>query len=233
MAKIRLRDFFNYYVGTDEQREAVALLEAAMAPELLQDSSPWVMKFREQPEPTPAATGEQLVTLEQLAAIWECAPSLIKPAEIDEMNACLRRFEITTRDRIKHFLSQTAHESGGGKWKKELADGTAYEGRSDLGNTEPGDGPKFKGAGYIQLTGRYWATRLSEAVNDPKCVEVGCDHIAEAWPFTSAGLWWQWNSMNALCDQGADCLAVTKRVNGGVNGLADRQHYLEICERVL
>ena len=113
MAKISLPDFFRYYAGTAEQMEAVVLLEASMPGHLLQDDSAWVVKFREQPEPTPAATGEQLVTLEQLATIWECAPSLIKPAEIDEMNTCLRRFEMNAIE-IKHFLSQTAHESGGG-----------------------------------------------------------------------------------------------------------------------
>ena len=165
--------------------EAVVLLEASMPAHLLQDDSAWVLKYREQPEPTPAATGEQLVTLEQLAAIWECTPNLIKPEEIDEMNACLRRFEITTRDRIKHFLSQTAHESGGGRWKKELADGTAYEGRSDLGNTQPGDGPRHKGAGYLQMTGRYNYQRFSDWIKDTKVMD-GVDYVAETWPFTCA-----------------------------------------------
>ena len=231
MAKISLPDFFRYFAGTAEQLEAVVLLESMMDSKLLQDDSAWVIKYREKPEPPPAATGEQLVTLEQLAAIWECAPHLISSHEIEEMNHCLRTFEINTRDRIKHFLSQTAHESGGGKWKKELADGTAYNNRSDLGNG-PDDGPRYKGAGYLQMTGRYNYQRFSDWIKDPRVME-GVDYVAETWPFTCSGFWWMDNRMNDLCDQGADCLSVTKRVNGGTNGLADRQHYLEICERVL
>ena len=73
MAKISLPDFFRYFAGTAEQMEAVVLLEASMPDHLLQDDSAWVQKYREQPTPTPAATGEQLVTREQLAAIWECS----------------------------------------------------------------------------------------------------------------------------------------------------------------
>jgi len=227
-----LQDAFDYYRKEPHQKEGIALLQQTINPELLKDDAAWLQAFRGQLPQQQPATGEQLVTLEQLAAIWECSPELIKPAEIEEMNACLRRFDITTRDRIKHFLSQTAHESGGGKWKKELADGTAYEGRSDLGNTQPGDGPRYKGAGYLQMTGRYNYQRFSDWIQDPKVMD-GCDYVAETWPFTCSGYWWMDNNMNALCDQGADCLAVTKRVNGGTNGLADRQHYLEICERVL
>ena len=82
------------------------------------------------------------------------------------------------------------------------------------------------------MTGRYNYQRFSDWIKDPRVME-GCDYVAETWPFTCSGYWWMDNTMNALCDQGADCLAVTKRVNGGTNGLADRQHYLEICERVL
>ena len=68
MAKrISLPDFFRYFAGTAEQLEAVVLLESMMDSKLLQDDSPWVIKYREQPEAPPAATGEQMVKIEQLA----------------------------------------------------------------------------------------------------------------------------------------------------------------------
>jgi predicted chitinase len=101
-----------------------------------------------------------------------------------------------------------------------------------LGNDEVGDGPKYKGAGYIQLTGKYNYLRLSEYLGDPRVME-GVDYVAQNLPFTSAGYWWDDNEMNELIDSGADVVAVTRRVNGGTNGLADRQHYYDICLRVI
>jgi len=74
----------------------------------------------------------------------------ITEALIEDLNNTLRRFEINTPDRIIHFMSQCAHESGLGRWKVELASGQAYENRADLGNNQSGDGPKFKGAGFLQ-----------------------------------------------------------------------------------
>lgn len=182
----------------------------------------WITLYRTAP------VKKQLVSKAQLASIWECAESLIKDYEIDEMNACLQKYDITTTQRIRHFLSQTAHESGGGRYKKELASGEAYNGRSDLGNTQPGDGPKYKGAGYLQTTGRYNYQRLSDYLGDPRVME-GVDYVAENYPFTAAGFWWDDNKMNDLCDKGADVYAVTLRVNGGTNGLADREHYYQLC----
>ena len=87
-----------------------------------------------------------MVTKSDLAYIWGCSESLIEDREIDELNSCLFTFESTTPERIRHFLSQTAHESGGGRWMKELSDGWYLEGRTDIGNTQKGDGPKYKGA---------------------------------------------------------------------------------------
>jgi len=224
-------DFFVYYSEEYHQSKAIEILYNELPESLIDESSEWILTYRKQEIPE-VSTEEQLVSKSQLAQIWGCSESLIEDYEIDEMNSCLRKYTINTPDRIRHFLSQTAHESGGGRYKKELASGKAYNGRTDLGNTSPGDGPKYKGAGYIQLTGKFNYSRLSEYLNDPRVME-GVDYVAENLPFTSAGYWWEDNRMNDLIDSGADVLAVTKRVNGGVNGLADRQHYYDVCLRVI
>lgn len=169
-----------------------------------------------------------MIDQKQLAAIWKCRPDQIEKREIDELNRCLERYDITTTDRIRHFLSQTAHESGGGRWKKELSDGWAYEGRTDLGNTQAGDGPRYKGAGYLQVTGRYNYQQLADYIPDQKVMD-GVDYVADQYPFTSAGHWWTNNRMNELCDTHPSVETVTRRVNGGTNGLADREQYFRIC----
>jgi len=173
--------------------------------------------------------GHQLLSKQQAEAIFG---NPISDRELADLNACLNRYQINTPNRIRHFLSQIAHESGGLKWLKELADGSDYEYRDDLGNTRPGDGPRFKGAGAIQLTGRANYESFSKAIGDPKFLD-GCNYVAENYPFTSAGFWWHNNDMNALCDSGASVEQVTRRVNGGYNGLEDRQHYYSKASRII
>ena len=225
-------NFFKYYKGEDHQVAGVKELYRYLDLISKDDKSSWITIYREGPKKTEPSTGEVYVTKAQLAAIWECSADLIHDYEIDEMNACLAKYEITTAPRIRHFLSQTGHESGGGRYKKEIASGEAYNGRDDLGNTSPGDGPKYKGAGYIQLTGKYNYSRLAKYLDDPRVME-GVEYVAENLPFTSAGYWWTDNKMNELIDSGADVVAVTRRVNGGLNGIDDRQHYYDICLQVI
>lgn len=154
----------------------------------------------------------------------------IQVHQLKDLNGCLKRFQINTPARMRHFLSQTAHESGGLQWLQEWADGLAYEGRTDLGNIYPGDGPKYKGAGAIQLTGRFNYQAFSDFIEDSKVMD-GVDYVSTVYPFSSAGFWWHNNNMNALCDQDASVEQVTRRVNGGLNGLADRQaYYQKACQ---
>lgn len=171
-----------------------------------------------------APAAKVYVTKEQLARIWKCHVSLIKDTEIVELNQCLRQFEITTPSRIRHFLSQISHESGGGRYLKEIASGDAYEGRKDLGNTQPGDGRRFKGAGYLQMTGRANYQAFANFIGDPKVME-GVDYVAEKYPFTCSGFWWMNNKMNILCDRNASVEEITRKVNGGLNGISDRKMY--------
>ena len=106
---------------------------------------------------------------------------------------------------------------------EEIASGKAYEGRKDLGNTQPGDGMRFKGRGPIQLTGRANYRAAGKALgldleHNPKQAaspEVG---------FRTAAWFWNSRNLNSLRTQG-DFRGITKRVNGGYNGLADREAY--------
>jgi predicted chitinase len=181
------------------------------------------------PAPKPSTYKVSKVTL---GHIWRCSPSLIKDSEIKELNSCLQRFDIDNHSRLCHFLSQTAHETGGGRWLEELASGSAYEGREDLGNTNPGDGKRYKGAGWIQLTGRYNYRRFANFMKDERIMD-GADYVVANYPASSAGFWWINNKMNELCDQKPSVKEVTLRVNGGVNGLADRQAYFRRCLDVI
>lgn len=176
------------------------------------------------PEPTPPDGGNapKRVTKEQLQAFgWMDTSEKI----ITDLNRCLEKFQINTKQRICHFMSQCAAESGKGKWTKELASGDAYEGRPDLGNTQPGDGRKFKGGGYIQMTGRANYTKFAEFIKDPEVINQGVNYVAEKYPWTSAGSWWNSNGMNALCDTNPSVEQVTLKVNGGYNGLSARKQY--------
>lgn len=168
---------------------------------------------------------DNLVTREQLQQIgWKNVSELV----LKDLNSCLEKFNINTTARIRHFISQCSHESACGLYTKELANGTAYEGRRDLGNIKNGDGKKYKGAGYLQLTGRNNYQALANYLNDQSIMQ-GVDYVATNYPWTSAGFWWYKNNMNNLCDKGATCKEITYKVNGGYNGLADRLNYYNKC----
>jgi putative chitinase len=144
------------------------------------------------------------------------------------------KFNITTNLRLAHFLAQCAHESGNFKWVVEFASGAAYEGRKDLGNTQPGDGVRFKGRGYIQLTGRANYGKFSKFCGED-CV-ANPDLVATKYPMMSAAYFFDSNKLWTICDRGADdatVISVTKKVNGGTNGLDDRLKYFKKFNNLL
>ncbi len=159
----------------------------------------------------------------------------ITQQQLADLNNCCARFDINTPARIRHFMAQVAHESGGFQWMCEIASGEAYEGRRDLGNINRGDGRKFKGAGAIQLTGRANYRALADYLDNPRVIDEGCVYVATHLPLTASGFWWWKNRMNELCDQGASCRRISARVNGKdpANGLADRERYYSIACRVI
>ena len=143
----------------------------------------------------------------------------------EPLTKAMAEFGISTPERQAAFLAQLAHESGSLKYMRELANGSAYEGRLDLGNTQPGDGPKFLGRGPIQITGRANYSACGVALGlplteQPELLEQpqnGC---------RAAGWFWRRAGLNELAD-GLKFGAITKKINGGYNGLDDRiAHWL-------
>ena len=135
---------------------------------------------------------------------------------------------IDTARRRAHFLAQVGHESGELRYTEEIASGDAYEGRRDLGNTEAGDGRRFKGRGLIQLTGRANYRAFGQAIGVDLLSGDNPQRIAtDPWLAVEVACWfWQARGLNALADAD-DAHAVTRRINGGLNGLADRLRQLD------
>lgn len=135
----------------------------------------------------------------------------------------------TTVSRIAMWCAQIGHESAGLRYMEEIASGADYEGRLDLGNTQPGDGRRFKGRGPIQVTGRSNYTKLSEWAWSRGIVPTRSffvDNPAElaSDQYGFVGVIWYWtearSGINAMCDA-RDIVGVTKAINGGTNGLED------------
>lgn len=140
--------------------------------------------------------------------------------------AAMSKHGITSKNEVAAFLSQIGVESGNLKWTEELASGAAYEGRRDLGNTQPGDGVRFKGRGLIQLTGRANYTAFAKAMNRPDILQNPSIVSKDPMLAVESAIYY-WNSRKGLrqAAQAGDIDRVSRLVNGGTNGINERRAY--------
>ena len=183
-----------------------------------------------------------MLTSEQLHAIM---PKLAAPKGatlFPFLTSAIAEFAIDSPARTAAFLAQLAHESGQFRFMEELWGPTPAQRRyepvstlaSNLGNTEPGDGFRFKGRGPIQITGRANYKRFGgllglDLVGDPQ--RAAQPDVA----FRVAGLFWSKKGLNELADQATPeaFREITRRINGGFNGLEDRQRFYEAAKTAL
>ena len=177
----------------------------------------------------------------------------IPDAVLDQIPDCAEKFSINTPLRLAHFLAQCAHESAEFKARQEnlnysaeglrkvfpkyfpdnLADSYArqpekiasrvYGGRMGNGDEASKEGYKYRGRGYIQLTGKDNYNKFAQAVSDD--ILNNPDLVASKYPLFSAAWFWNTRSLNQLADEGSSddvVKKITKVVNGGYNGLEDR-----------
>ncbi|UYL86872.1 lysin A, glycosyl hydrolase domain [Gordonia phage RavenCo17] len=157
------------------------------------------------------------------------------------MNAAMIAADCTTLNRAAMWCAQIGHESAGLVYMEEIADGQRYNGRADLGNTQPGDGPRYKGSGPIQLTGRNNFRRFSEwchslgLVPTPRYFEDNPQLVRDdpRWGFLAASWYWtiERPRINAMCDR-QDIEGVTRAINGGLTHIDDRIRRYRLCREI-
>lgn len=240
-------DFWEYFEGKGGQVAGVELLYEHIklaSPTLLARNAEWMETYRDSPpapEPEqPKETPRWPLSKEQLGQIMLCSAGSLPDSLMDDLADCFVTFLNSSRVGLAYFLGQCGHESAGLRYPLEIASGAAYNGRTDLGNVYPGDGEKFKGCGWIQVTGRNWAQQFSDQRTsigkpDPKIMDVGSTHSCDLYPWSISGFWWQANDMAAYCEQMPDVDRVGQRVNGRYlpNGYEDRRAYTDRAFKVL
>jgi putative chitinase len=139
------------------------------------------------------------------------------------LNKWMPYYSINTKLRQAAFIAQILHETDSLRYTEEIASGKKYEGRKDLGNTEKGDGERYKGCGCIMITGRANYAAASKG--------LGVDFITHPellkeprFAVQSACWWWTIHGLNTLADK-KDFKGITKKINGGYNGYLDRVIY--------
>ena len=189
------------------------------------------------------------VTPEHLAAIAGRTTALM-PALADWMNTLCPSYEIDTAREYGHFLAQACHETDHFKTLREYASGSAYEGRADLGNTQAGDGIRFRGRGIFQTTGRanYLQLGIKKGrrdlfINTPELLEQ------PEYAVWSACEFWKTRGLNDVANH-ADTDVLKKKyrgniidvspveyisltINGGYRGMEERKKYYALAQQVL
>jgi len=132
---------------------------------------------------------------------------------------------------LAHFMAQIAHETGSFRYMEEIASGADYEGRKDLGNVVAGDGKRYKGRGPLQLTGRANYKRYSRKIG------IDIEGSPELVARPDIGLlvalhFWRANGLNDLA-RADDIRSITRRINGGYNGLESREALLRKMKGLL
>lgn len=151
------------------------------------------------------------------------------PIIVKWFNEYADKYCVNSPQRIAAFFAQVMHESCNFKYTREIASGAAYEGKKDLGNIYPGDGKKYKGHGYIQVTGRSNHAAISrdtgiDFLNNPELLTT------PQYAMLSAFWFWDTRKLNELADK-AWLKTITKKINGGLNGWAERlAYYNRICD---
>jgi putative chitinase len=150
---------------------------------------------------------------------------------VEHLPEVIEKYKINTRLRLAHFLAQLAHESDHFRTYEEYASGSAYEGRRDLGNVKRGDGRRYKGRGPIQITGRYNYRKYGKLLgvdleNNPELAE------SPRLGLLIAGEYWKQKDLNSFADKD-NGKQITRRINGGYNGLKDRLEKIERAKKVI
>lgn len=177
------------------------------------------------------------ITKEQLKKILQRVGDERLLSLVSSLNLTFEKYEINTPLRVSHFLAQVLHESGGFNFATEIWGNTEsqlrYDTRTDLGNTpeKDGDGYKYRGRGYIQVTGKANYESVSKA--------LGIDFVAnpdllskEPYAMLASGWYWDSRNINQWADQD-NATVITKKINGGLTGVTDRIKWLAKVKTVL
>ena len=172
-----------------------------------------------------------MITKQMIKAIAPNSKDAIVDPLVVYLNRYMPRYGVNNYLRIIHFLAQAAHESASFRTLREYASGAAYEGRKDLGNTQKGDGVRYRGRGIFQLTGRANYRRIGQVLgvdleNNPLLAERPDISVLTALEY------WKSRNLNAYADAN-DIRSITRRINGGLNGFEDRKHYLARASSVI
>lgn len=167
--------------------------------------------------------------------LWEAGKEYVTQGVTGKISASKEKYRdaiwaemakngITSKNEVAAFLSQIATETGDLKWLEEIASGASYEGRRDLGNTQPGDGRRFKGRGLIQLTGRANYERFAKYIGRPEIMQ-NPQLVSQDPTLAVQSAIFYWNTRKGLREaaQRGDIDKVSRLVNGGTNGLKERR----------
>lgn len=182
------------------------------------------------------------LTEDQLKGMIPLASSKLREKYLSPLNSAMEKFEINTSLRVAAFIAQITHESGSLQYVEEIADGSAYEFRKDLGNLEPEalaaahakkttTGRFYKGHGLIQITGYFnhrecGKTLGLDLVNNPQLLtEPANACLSAAW-------FWKTRGCNELADN-QEFGRITRVINGGTNGATERVKLYANCKKVL